>query len=151
MHSASPRSRNPACLSANLKATAVTPSPAGSRSSLAGAALAGVLLVLVPCLTVGVNFGIDVKGGTLSEMQAKGGSIGIAQIRHTANGRGFGEAEVQEFGAAGEVSMRFGMQPGGETAQAERRAEGVALAGVVENQIEDHADPRRPERRDRTT
>ncbi|MCU4182428.1 protein translocase subunit SecF [Bosea sp. BH3] len=75
------------------------------------------ILVLVLFLTVGLNFGIDFKGGTLIEMQSKGGTIDIAQIRQTANGLGFGEAEVQEFGSGGEVSMRFGMQPGGETAQ----------------------------------
>ena len=50
-------------------------------------------------------------------MQTKGQAVDIAQIRHTANALGFGEAEVQEFGSGGEVSMRFGMQPGGETAQ----------------------------------
>ena len=75
------------------------------------------ILVITLFLTVGLNFGIDFKGGTLIEMQSKAGAVDIAQIRHTANGLGFGEAEVQEFGAAGEVSMRFGMQPGGETAQ----------------------------------
>jgi preprotein translocase subunit SecF len=75
------------------------------------------ILVLALFLTVGLNFGIDFKGGTLIEMQTKGAAIDIAQIRQTANGLGFGEAEVQEFGSGGEVSMRFGMQPGGEAAQ----------------------------------
>jgi len=75
------------------------------------------ILVLTLFLTVGLNFGIDFKGGTLIEMQTKGQTVDIGQIRQTANGLGFGEAEVQEFGSGGEVSMRFGMQPGGETAQ----------------------------------
>lgn len=75
------------------------------------------ILVIVLFLTVGLNFGIDFKGGTLIEMQTKGVAVDIGQIRHTANALGFGEAEVQEFGSGGEVSMRFGMQPGGETAQ----------------------------------
>lgn len=75
------------------------------------------VLVLVLFLTVGLNFGIDFRGGTLMEMQAKSGKPDIAQVRQTANGFGFGEVEVQEFGNAGELSMRFALQPGGEVAQ----------------------------------
>lgn len=75
------------------------------------------ILVIALFLTVGLNFGIDFKGGTLIEMQAKNGKPDIAQVRQAANGLGFGEAEVQEFGGAGELSMRFGLQPGGEVAQ----------------------------------
>jgi preprotein translocase subunit SecF len=68
-------------------------------------------------MTMGLNFGIDFTGGTLMEIQAKSGQANVAQIRQTAEGFGFGEAEVQEFGAAGEVSLRFPTQPGGESAQ----------------------------------
>ncbi len=75
------------------------------------------LLVLFLFLTVGLNFGIDFRGGTLIEMQAKSGKPDIASVRQSANGLGFGEAEVQEFGAAGDISMRFALQPGGEAAQ----------------------------------
>lgn len=67
--------------------------------------------------TIGLNFGIDFTGGTLMEIQAKSGQANIAQIRQTAEGFGFGEVEVQEFGTAGEVSLRFPTQPGGEAAQ----------------------------------
>lgn len=75
------------------------------------------VLVLVLFLTVGLNFGIDFRGGTLMEMQAKSGKPDIAHVRQTANGFGFGEVEVQEFGNAGDLSMRFALQPGGEIAQ----------------------------------
>jgi preprotein translocase subunit SecF len=75
------------------------------------------VLVLLLFLTVGLNFGIDFRGGTLIEMQAKSGKTEIASIRQSANALGFGEVEVQEFGTAGDVSMRFTLQPGGETAQ----------------------------------
>ena len=75
------------------------------------------ILTLVLFVTVGLNFGIDFRGGTLMEMQAKSGKPDIAQVRQTANAFGFGEVEVQEFGSAGELSMRFALQPGGEVAQ----------------------------------
>lgn len=75
------------------------------------------LLVIALFLTVGLNFGIDFKGGTLIEMQSKAGKTEIATIRQTANTFGFGEVEVQEFGSAGDISMRFALQPGGEAAQ----------------------------------
>lgn len=75
------------------------------------------VLVLVLFLTVGLNFGIDFRGGTLMEMQAKSGKPDIAQVRQIANSFGFGEVEVQEFGSAGDLSMRFALQPGGEIAQ----------------------------------
>jgi len=75
------------------------------------------LLVIVLFLTVGLNYGIDFKGGTLIEMQAKDGKAEIAQVRSTAHGLGFGEAEVQEFGTGGDISMRFALQAGGEAAQ----------------------------------
>ncbi|MCG7394545.1 protein translocase subunit SecF [Microvirga sp. ACRRW] len=69
-------------------------------------------------MTMGLNFGIDFTGGTLMEIQAKSGQANVAQIRQTAEGFGFGEVEVQEFGTVGEVSLRFPTQPGGEAAQA---------------------------------
>jgi preprotein translocase subunit SecF len=69
-------------------------------------------------LTHGLNFGIDFKGGTLIELQAKSGDANVGHVRQIAHAFGFGETEVQEFGNAGGLSLRFGMQPGGEAAQA---------------------------------
>jgi preprotein translocase subunit SecF len=67
--------------------------------------------------TISMNFGIDFTGGTLIEMQAKSGKVAIAEVRRTAEGLNLGEPEVQEFGDRGEVSMRFGLQQGGEAGQ----------------------------------
>lgn len=75
------------------------------------------ILTVVLFLTVGLNFGIDFRGGTLIEMQSKGVPVEIGEIRKTADSFGFGEVEVQEFGQGGSVSMRFALQPGGEAAQ----------------------------------
>lgn len=74
--------------------------------------------VLAVFLTMGLNYGVDFKGGTLIEMQAKEkGPAKMADVRAKADSFGFGEAEVQEFGQDGGVSLRFPIQLGGESAQ----------------------------------
>jgi preprotein translocase subunit SecF len=66
----------------------------------------------------GLNFGIDFRGGTLIELQAKAGNTADASdVRQRSNALGFGEVEVQEFGNQGELSLRFPIQEGGEAAQ----------------------------------
>jgi preprotein translocase subunit SecF len=65
----------------------------------------------------GMNFGIDFKGGTLVEMQARSAAADIASIRQRAEALGFGEVEVQQFGTPQDVSVRVELQPGGEQAQ----------------------------------
>jgi preprotein translocase subunit SecF len=87
------------------------------RFSFPFSALLSVLTAVL-FLTHGLNFGIDFKGGTLIELQAKSGQTEVGRVRQTANAFGFGETEVQEFGNTGGLSLRFGMQPGGEAAQA---------------------------------
>ncbi len=77
------------------------------------------IVTLVLFLTVGLNFGIDFKGGTLIELQAKAGRADIGAVRQVAATFGEGEPEVQEFGDAGGLSLRIPIQPGGEIAQAE--------------------------------
>jgi preprotein translocase subunit SecF len=67
--------------------------------------------------TVGMDFGIDFKGGTLVELQAKAQQADAAWLRERANALGFGEVEVQEFGDGRDVSVRFELQPGGEQGQ----------------------------------
>ncbi|MEL6059763.1 MULTISPECIES: protein translocase subunit SecF [unclassified Methylobacterium] len=76
------------------------------------------LATVVLFLTVGLNFGIDFKGGTLVELQAKSGTADVAAIRHTAAAFGYGEPEVQELGNQGTVLVRLPLQPGeqGQTA-----------------------------------
>jgi preprotein translocase subunit SecF len=86
------------------------------RFSFPLSALISVLTVVM-LATVGLNFGIDFKGGTLMELQSKAGQVDVGNVRQTAESFGFGEVEVQEFGNAGGVSLRFAIQPGGEAAQ----------------------------------
>lgn len=75
------------------------------------------VLTVALFLTVGLNFGIDFKGGTLVEMQAKNGHADIASVRQAIAPLIEGEPEVQEYGDAGGVSLRLPVQPGGDAAQ----------------------------------
>ncbi|MEO6380634.1 MAG: protein translocase subunit SecF, partial [Nitrobacter sp.] len=67
--------------------------------------------------THGLNFGIDFKGGTLLEVQAKSGEADIASMRTTLNKLGLGEVQLQQFGGPTEVLIRVAEQPGGDAAQ----------------------------------
>src|SRR3954454_8055177 len=75
------------------------------------------LATVILFLTIGLNFGIDFKGGTLLELQARSGAAEVDAVRQTATSFHFGEAEVQEFGNQGGLSLRFPLQSGGEAAQ----------------------------------
>jgi preprotein translocase subunit SecF len=77
------------------------------------------LVTVVLFLTVGLNFGIDFKGGTLIELQAKSGKADVASLRHTLEGFVVGGVEAQEFGNGEGVSLRYEAQPGGEQAQSD--------------------------------
>jgi preprotein translocase subunit SecF len=72
---------------------------------------------VVAFLTIGLNFGIDFTGGTLIEMKAMSSKADIAAVRKATVDIGIGDVEVQEFGNQGEVSLRFGLQPGGDKGQ----------------------------------
>ena len=65
----------------------------------------------------GLNFGIDFRGGTLMEVQAKSGAADLAQMRSTLGGLNLGEFQLQQFGGPSEVLIRIAQQPGGETEQ----------------------------------
>ncbi len=96
------------------------------------------IATIVLFFTVGLNFGVDFTGGTLIELQAKSGTPNMAELRHKTTNFGFGDVEVQEFGNAGGVSVRFKVQPGGETAQ-------TAVVQTVRSALENDFEFRRVE------
>jgi preprotein translocase subunit SecF len=81
--------------------------------------LSGLLSMLAISLffTVGLNFGIDFRGGTLIEIQSKAASADLAAIRSTLGSLDLGEVQLQRFGAPSDVLIRLAQQPGGEEAQ----------------------------------
>lgn len=78
--------------------------------------IALVIASIALFLTVGLNYGIDFKGGTVIEMKTDGPSD-VAQIRADMNTLNLGDVQVQQFGAVDEVLVRVEEQPGGELAQ----------------------------------
>ena len=86
------------------------------RISFPLSALMSILAILL-YFTHGLNFGIDFKGGTLIEVQTKAGPADLAKMRSTLNGLGFGEVQLQQFGAPNDVLIRIAEQPGGDAAQ----------------------------------
>ena len=75
------------------------------------------IAAIVLFFTHGLNFGIDFKGGTLLEIQAKSGTADITALRSTLTGLNLGDVQLQQFGGPAEVLIRVAEQPGGDAAQ----------------------------------
>ena len=88
------------------------------RFSRFGYFVSGILcaLSIVLFLTVGLNVGVDFKGGTVLTIRTEQ-AANLDQLRTTINGLGLGAAELQEFGSPNDVLIRIGVQDGGEAAQ----------------------------------
>ena len=86
------------------------------RVSYPFSALMSIISVVL-FLNIGMNFGIDFSGGTLIELRAKDGMADTAKLRSIAEHLNVGDIEVQGFGGTSDVTLRFGLQPGGDVAQ----------------------------------
>ncbi|MBO6509300.1 MAG: protein translocase subunit SecF [Roseibium sp.] len=75
-----------------------------------------VLASLAGFFLVGLNYGIDFKGGTLIEIKTDG-PADIGAIRSELSTLNLGDVQVQEFGGSDDILIRVEEQPGGELAQ----------------------------------
>ncbi|MEM9222503.1 MAG: protein translocase subunit SecF [Pseudomonadota bacterium] len=66
--------------------------------------------------TVGMNYGIDFRGGTVVELRFKEAPQ-IADLRREIGSLNLGDVQIVEFGAPTDVLIRVEEQPGGEAAQ----------------------------------
>src|SRR3954451_2763190 len=67
--------------------------------------------------TVGLNYGIDFKGGTLIEVRVTSGPADLADMRQKLDALHIGEPSLQGFGPPTDVLIRLPRQPGGDAEQ----------------------------------
>lgn len=82
-----------------------------------GTSLAAILVSLVLLFTMGLNYGVDFKGGSIIEVQSKSGPVDLAAMRNKLGSIGLGDVQIQQFGAPSDILIRVEQQPGGEEAQ----------------------------------
>ncbi|WP_027167269.1 protein translocase subunit SecDF [Mesorhizobium sp. WSM3224] len=96
------------------------------------------ILSVVGFLTLGINYGIDFKGGSIIEVQSKQGDADLGDIRNRLSELNIGEIQVQQFGAPNDVLIRVGTQDAGENAE-------QTVIDKVRGELQDQYDFRRVE------
>ncbi|HEX5318985.1 MAG TPA: protein translocase subunit SecF [Stellaceae bacterium] len=84
-----------------------------------GMAFSAILTVvsIALFLAIGLNYGIDFKGGMLIEARLASGPVDMAAMRAKIDSLHLGEASLQNFGNANDVLIRLPEQPGGDAGQ----------------------------------
>lgn len=82
------------------------------KAALILSTLINVVSILA-VIFVGLNFGIDFKGGIAIQARAKQGVAQLDTLRNTVGALGVGEVSLQEFGEASTVLIRIQRQDGG--------------------------------------
>jgi preprotein translocase subunit SecF len=90
------------------------------RLSRFGFFVSGLLCLasLVLFFFVGLNVGVDFKGGTVVTIRTQQ-AANIDELRTKIDALGLGSAELQEFGSPNDILIRLEAQPGGDQAQQE--------------------------------
>ena len=83
----------------------------GLRKLAAFVSAAAVIASVAIFLAMGLNFGIDFRGGVTIEARTDG-PADLAQIRAVTGGLGLGDVSVQEFGQPEDVLIQVEEQPG---------------------------------------
>jgi SecD/SecF fusion protein len=103
-------------------------------------ALSTVLSIaaVVLFVTVNMNYGVDFKGGSLIEVQARDGTADPGDIRARLSELNIGDAQVQEIGNQGDVLIRVAAQDAGDSAE-------QSVVTKVRDELQDDYDFRRVE------
>ena len=92
------------------------------RKLCAGLSVSAVLASIVLVAVLGLNFGIDFRGGTLVEVRTEA-PADLGQIRKLVTGMELGDVQVQSFGSEIDVLVRIEEQAGSGDAQTAIAAE----------------------------
>src|SRR5581483_7590432 len=98
------------------------------RLGMAFSALLGIASIVL-FLAIGLNYGIDFKGGMLIEARVTGGPADLAAMRAKIDALKIGEASLQGFGSPSDVLIRLPQQPGGDKGQEKAIAEVKSALG----------------------
>ena len=85
----------------------------------------GILASIVALFTMGLNFGIDFRGGSQLQIETQG-PADLAKIRSLVSGLGLGDVQVQNFGGPDIVRIRIERQAGEGIAGANAQQEAIA-------------------------
>ena len=99
------------------------------------------ILAILSVVFIGLNFGIDFKGGILLEVRTAN-NISISDIRKEVSNLNIGEVSIQEFGAKSDYLIRVERQKGTDNAQ---QIAVEALKGVLNSAFADGIEYRRLE------
>ena len=99
------------------------------------------ILAILSVVFIGLNFGIDFKGGILLELRTAN-NISISDIRKEVSNLNIGEVSIQEFGAKSDYLIRVERQKGSDNAQ---QIAVEALKGVLNSAFADGIEYRRLE------
>ena len=99
------------------------------------------ILAILSVVFIGLNFGIDFKGGILLEVRTAN-NISISDIRKELSNLNIGEVSIQEFGAKSDYLIRVERQKGSDNAQ---QIAVEALKGVLNSAFADGIEYRRLE------
>ena len=79
--------------------------------------LAMVIIGLLASFIIGLNFGIDFRGGVLLELRSINGNANISELRKNLEDFNLGEVSIQEFGQPSDALVRIQKQEGDEKSQ----------------------------------
>ncbi len=98
----------------------------------------GMVLSLALFFTLGLNYGVDFKGGSLIEVQSTTGPADIGGLRDKLGHLGLGGVQIQQFGGPTDVLIRIEQQPGGEREQqtALRKVQDALGTGYTQRRVE---------------